>query len=68
MRRLRAAIDQAKRTAAHADKSLSKADALLDVALALLEDLQDDGIELTLEVGNRELPIKLKLQIGDDDK
>ena len=74
-RRLRAMMANANATMANANAALAssgklmiKGDLIADLVIALLEDLQDEGIEIGLEIVGTDIPVEIEIRIGDDDR
>ena len=72
MRRLRAAIaaghataNKASRTLDNANDRLEDLEVLTKLAVALLEDIQD-GIDFAVVIGDKELPVKIRMIIDED--
>jgi len=65
-RRLRNAINQATQTAAKGERTLQKADIVLDAAADLLDKLED-GISISLDVAGNKIPVVLKIELADDN-
>ena len=61
MRRIKQAATNAAIAGAHADRTLSKADVVLDEIIDLLDSLED-GIDVSLKIGGRDIPVVIKIK------
>lgn len=69
MFRLFKTIRQAEKATTNVnEKVLVKLNALLDDVGELLEKLENDGVELTLDVAGEKMPIKINLDLGQQQK
>ena len=46
---------------------VNKGDLLLDTVIDLVDKLEDDGIEVTVNLFGKDIPATLKLKLGEDE-
>jgi hypothetical protein len=63
--KVNATLAQARGTMSHGDRAIVKASAALDELLELLDTLDEAGVEITLEIGDKTIPVKLRIKPGE---
>ena len=66
-RRLRGTMGNANVAIDQNQAMMKKGDALLDDLAELFDKLEADGIDLSLEIAGRKIPVKLMIDVGQEE-